>query len=139
MCTMKPEGRATAPPWQISGVRAVQRILVVDDDPDSAEMVAEMLAGLGFQSEFALNGPSAIALAKVFLPQVILLDVGLPEMDGYEVARQLRREASIAPVKLVAVTGWSGPERELKAREAGFDHYIVKPIQLSALKPILDG
>jgi CheY-like chemotaxis protein len=139
MCTMKPEGGATAPPWQISGVRAVQRVLVVDDDPDSAEMVAELLAGLGFQSEFALNGPSAIELAKVFLPQVILLDVGLPEMDGYEVARQLRREASLAAVKLVAVTGWSGPERELQAREAGFDHYIVKPIQLSSLKPILEG
>jgi CheY-like chemotaxis protein len=136
---MKFAGRANAPLWQVSGVRAVQRVLVVDDDPDGAEMVAEMLVGLGFQSEFALNGPSAIALAKVFLPNVILLDLSLPEMDGYEVARQLRREASLAAVKLVAVTGWSGPERELQAREAGFDHYIVKPIQLSALKPILGG
>jgi CheY-like chemotaxis protein len=135
---MKLAGGTDAPSWQVSGVRTVQRVLVVDDDPDGAEMVAEMLADLGFQSEFALDGPSAIALAKVFLPQVILLDVCLPEMDGYEVARQLRREAGLAAVKLVAVTGWSGPERELQAREAGFDHYIVKPIQLSALKPILD-
>jgi CheY-like chemotaxis protein len=136
---MKPEGSADAPAWQVSGIRAVQRVLVIDDDPDGAEMVAEMLEALGYQSKFALNGPSAIALAKVFLPQVILLDLSLPEMDGYEVARQLRREAVLAAVKIVAVTGWSGPEREKKARDAGFDHYLIKPIQLSALKPILEG
>jgi len=136
---MKPEGSGDAPPWQVSGIRAVQRVLVIDDDPDGAEMVAEMLEALGYQSKFALNGPSAIALAKVFLPQVILLDLSLPQMDGYEVARQLRREAALAAVKIVAVTGWSGPERENKARDAGFDHYLIKPIQLSALKPILEG
>ena len=126
-------------PCQVSGVRSVQRVLVVDDDPDGAEGVAELLSVWGFQTKFALDGPTGIALAKVFLPQLILLDVGLPEMDGYEVARQLRREASLSTVKLIAVSGWSGPERELKAREAGFDHYIVKPIQLSALTPILGG
>ena len=102
-------------------------------------MVAEMLEVLGYQSKFALNGPSAIALAKVFLPQVILLDLSLPEMDGYEVAKQLRGEAVLAAVRIVAVTGWSGPEREKKARDAGFDHYLIKPIQLAALKPILEG
>jgi len=136
---MKPEASGDAPSWQVSGIRAIQRVLVIDDDPDNAEMVAEMLEALGYQSKFALNGPSAIALAKVFLPQVILLDLSLPEMDGYEVARQLRREAVLGAVKIVAVTGWSGPEPEKKAREAGFDHYLIKPIQLSALKPILEG
>ena len=129
--------RSNARQLQISSIRPVQRVLVVDDDPDGAEMVAEMLSGWGFQTRFALDGPSAIELAKVFLPQLILLDVGLPEMDGYEVARQLRLETSLSSVRLVAVTGWSGPERETKAREAGFDHYIVKPIQPSALKPLL--
>lgn len=130
---------AAAPPWQVSGIRPIERVLVVDDDPDGAEMVAEMLAGWGFQTQFALDGPSAIALAKVFLPELILLDVGLPDMDGYEVARQLRREASLSTVKLAAVTGYSGPEREAQAREAGFDHYIVKPIEPSALRPLLGG
>lgn len=136
---MKPEGSGDVPAWQVSGIRAVQRVLVIDDDPDGAEMVAEMLEVLGYQSKFALNGPSAIALAKVFLPQVILLDLSLPEMDGYEVAKQLRGEAVLAGVRIVAVTGWSGSEREKKARDAGFDHYLIKPIQLAALKPILEG
>src|SRR5687767_7578251 len=136
---MKSADSVNERPWQASGVRPVQRVLVVDDDPDGAEMVAEMLGVMGLQAQFALDGPSGIALAKVFLPHLILLDVGLPEMDGYEVARQLRREASLSAVKLVAVTGYSGPERESQARDAGFDHYIIKPIQLSALQPLLDG
>jgi CheY-like chemotaxis protein len=134
---MKSAQSSNARPLRVTGVRPGQRVLVVDDDLDSAEMVAEMLSMLGLHSKFALDGPSGIALAKAFLPHLILLDVGLPEMDGYEVARQLRGEASLSTVKLVAVTGYSGPERESLAREAGFDHYIVKPIQLSALQPII--
>ena len=138
--TKQPMGNAdkvTASPGHISGIRAVQRVLVVDDEPDGAEMVAEMLDVLGFESKFALDGPSAIQLAKVFAPHLILLDLGLPDMDGYNVARQIRREPGLSDVILVAVTGWSGPERELEAREAGFDHYLVKPIQLAVLKSVL--
>ena len=119
--------------------RALQRILVVDDDLDGAEMVAEMLTDWGYQTQFALSGSSALAIARVFVPELILLDVGLPDMDGYEVARQLRLEPALVEVKLVAVTGWSGPERELKARAAGFDDYVVKPIRPEVLKRVLGG
>jgi CheY-like chemotaxis protein len=137
----KPMGHAdkvSASPGQISGIRAaVQRVLVVDDDPDGAETVAEMLAVLGFQARFALDGLSAIQLAKVFEPQLILIDLSLPDVDGYEVARQIRREPGLSAAVLVALTGWSGPEREREARKAGFDHYLVKPVQLAALKPVL--
>ena len=115
----------------------VQRVLVVDDDRDGAEMLAELIDLWGFQTRFALDGRSAMIAAQVFEPQLILLDVGLPDMDGYEIARQLRRQPNLARVVLVALTGWSGPERELRAREAGFDDYIVKPIQPSSLERLL--
>lgn len=127
---------ASRPPWQVSGIRAVERVLIVDDEPDSAEMMAEMLAALGYQTRFALDGTSALALAGAFEPQVVLMDVSLPDMDGYQVARQLRADPRFRAALLVAVTGWSGKERELKAREAGFDDYIVKPVQLEALQSL---
>ena len=114
-----------------------QRILVVDDDPDSAEVVTELLAVAGHQTRFALDGPSALAIAKVFQPQLVFLDITLAEMDGYEVARQLRLEPGLSNVVLVALTGWSGTEWEQKAREAGFDRYIVKPLERAALKELL--
>lgn len=121
-------------PWQVSGSRAVERVLVVDDEPDAAEMLAEMLTFLGYLAEFACDGNGALTLARTFQPQVVLMDLSLPDMDGYELARRLRADPTFEQALLVAVTGWSGKERELKAREAGFDHYIVKPIRLEALE-----
>lgn len=116
-----------------------QRVLVVDDDHDTAEAFAEMLAAVGHETEFALDGPSAIAIAKAFLPQLILLDVALPDMDGYEVARQPRVEPCLSGAVLVAVTGSSGATWEHKAREAGFHHYLVKPVALAALQELLEA
>lgn len=131
-------GANASPPR--SSVRCIyQRILVVDDDQDSAEVFVEILTRAGHQTKLALDGASAIAIAKVFLPQLILLDIQLSNMDGYEVARLLRLEPSLSTVVLAAVTGWSGAERELQAQAAGFDHYFVKPMQLAALKDLLEA
>jgi CheY-like chemotaxis protein len=129
-CTVGPPPRS-AKRW----VR--QRVLVVDDDRDSAEVVAEMLAVAGHETKFVLDGASAIAMAKMFLPQLIVLDIELRDMDGREVARQLRLEASLSGVILVALTGWSGARWEREAREAGFDHYFIKPVQFLVLKELL--
>lgn len=111
-----------------------RRVLVVDDDPDNAEVVAELLELEGYETQFALDGKAAIAVAKSFRPGAILLDVGLPDMSGYDVARQLRQEPSLSGVMLIALTGFSGPEREQEARAAGFDHQQVKPFDSQRFK-----
>lgn len=118
---------------------APRRVLVVDDDIDSAEMLAELVSQLGHETRTALNGPSAIRLAQQFLPHLVLLDIALPQMDGYEVARQLRSQPSLQGVVLAALTGWSGQQHEAMGREAGFDHYLVKPVQFAKLTALLAG
>jgi CheY-like chemotaxis protein len=116
-----------------------RRVLVVDDDVDSAEMLAELVGELGHEARTALDGPSAIRLAQQFLPHLVLLDISLQGMDGYEVARQLRSLPSLHGVILAAVTGWSGQRHEAMGREAGFDHYLVKPVQFAKLNLLLVG
>jgi CheY-like chemotaxis protein len=116
-----------------------RRVLVVDDDVDSAEMLAELVGELGHEARTALDGPSAIRLAQQFLPHLVLLDISLEGMDGYEVARQLRSLPSLHGVILAAVTGWSGQHHETMGREAGFDHYLVKPVQFAKLTCLLVG
>jgi CheY-like chemotaxis protein len=113
-----------------------KRVLVVDDDPDNAEVVAELLDLEGYETKFAFDGESAIELAKNFVPGAILLDVGLPGMSGYDVARHLRQEPSLSGVLLIALTGFSGPEREQEARAAGFDHQLVKPFDSQRFKTL---
>lgn len=116
-----------------------RRVLVVDDDLDSAEMLTELVSQLGYEAQTALDGPSAIRLAREFLPHVVLLDITLPVMDGFEVARQLRTEPTLNGVILAALTGWSGQRHEALSREAGFDHYLVKPIDFAKLTTLLRG
>jgi PAS domain S-box-containing protein len=105
------------------------RVLVVDDNRDAANMLAEALHDLGHQTETAFDGPSALKAAERFRPQVVLLDIGLPVMDGYEVARHLRQEAELGPLKLVAITGYGQSSDKRKSLEAGFDEHVVKPVR----------
>jgi CheY-like chemotaxis protein len=113
------------------------KVLVVDDNNDAAEMLAEALEVLGCETDVAYDGPSALEAAKRFRPQVVFLDIGLPVMDGYEVARRMRRDPELAPVRLVAVTGYGQASDRRRAREAGFDEHVVKPIDLDALPGLL--
>jgi CheY-like chemotaxis protein len=115
-----------------------KKILVVDDDRDSAEMIVEFLAMHGYQASFALNGQSAVESARQIVPDVALLDITLPDMSGYELAQLLRAEPTLQRLVLIALTGWSGSEREAKAREAGFDHHMVKPLDFSKLQALLE-
>ncbi len=107
------------------------RVLVVDDNEDAAELLAESLHRLGWVTRVANDGPSALEVAAEFHPDVAVLDIGLPVMDGYELARRMRAEHSTP--HLVAVTGYGQPSDRERAREAGFDEHFVKPVSIAAL------
>ncbi len=112
-------------------------ILIVDDNEASAETLAMMLEAVGNEVQVARNGRDAVRMAVKMKPDLVLLDIGLPEIDGYEVCRMLRREPSLRGTKIVAQTGWSLPEQKRMAQEAGFDEHLVKPIDLQALQDLL--
>lgn len=116
-----------------------KKILIVDDDRDSAEMIAEFLGLQGYQASFAVDGEGAVESARQLSPDVALLDITLPDMSGYELAQRLRLEPALKQLVLIALTGWSGAEHEAKAREAGFDHHMVKPVDFSKLQRLLEG
>ena len=112
------------------------RVLIVDDNEDAADMLEFVLSHLGFVVATAHDGPSALTLAAHFAPDVALLDIGLPVMDGYELAGRLRAECGPTLV-LIAITGYGQPADRARSVVAGFDHHLVKPIDLERLKEIL--
>ena len=114
------------------------RILVVDDSIDSAETLGELLKIWGHEVRLAHDGPGAVAAARDYLPEVILLDIGLPGMDGFAVAAQLRQEG-IGGRMLVALTGYGEQQDRDRAHQAGFDHHLVKPINPDTLQKLLGG
>jgi signal transduction histidine kinase/CheY-like chemotaxis protein len=115
------------------------RVLLVDDNRDFAESLAIVLRALGHQVRVAHDGASGLDTARGFRPEVAFLDIGMPGMSGYDLARELRAAPGTAATVLVAITGFSQPaDREL-AKEAGFDDYYVKPVEIGRLKRILDG
>ena len=124
-----PRSRAVAP--------AQQRILVVDDNRDSADTLVELAQEWGYAVHAAYDGNSALEVIREFRPRVVLLDLGLPGMDGYEVARQIRRDASMAAVPLVAFTGYGSAKDHLRTSEAGFDHHLTKPVNPEELEKLL--
>ncbi len=114
-----------------------RRVLVVDDNRDAAESLTMLLRAAGHEVQTAHSGPAALEAARAFRPEAVLLDIGLPGLDGYEVARRLRGEAGCGGALLVAVTGYGQDEDRRRAREAGFDHHLVKPADLATLQEIL--
>jgi len=113
------------------------RVLVVDDNTDAAEMLSEALHILGCSARVAHDGETALAAASDFAPDLALVDIGLPIMNGYELAGRLRR-LDAAPKRIVAVTGYGQEGDYLRSREAGFDEHLVKPVDLDALRAVLD-
>ena len=116
-----------------------RRILVVDDNVDGAEMLAAVLDLLGHEPRTAHDGPQALVVARAFLPEIVFLDIGLPGMDGFEVARQFRADPRLAGVILVALTGWGSQDDKRRAKEAGFDFHLTKPIDTAAVEHLLGG
>lgn len=119
--------------------QSAQRILVVDDNVDAANSLAMLLKMSGYEVAKAFDGVTAIALATEFLPALIFLDIGMPGMDGYEVARRLRLEPSLQHTKLVALTGWGQPQDRERTAAVGICHHLVKPIEPAALQKLLGG
>lgn len=113
------------------------RVLVVDDNVDAAETIADLLQTTGHEVRVCHTGPSAIELTAEFRPDVVLLDIGLPQMDGYEVARTLRHTHADPPV-LVALTGYGQESDRQQSRDAGFAEHLVKPVRLETLLAVLD-
>jgi len=113
-------------------------VLVVDDNVDSAQTTRWMLELIGHQAVVAHDGRTAIDTAESRHPDVILLDIGMPEMDGYAVCRELRGKSELKDTVIVAQTGWGQESDRLKAFEAGFDHHITKPVSLDMLSRLLN-
>ncbi len=114
-----------------------RRVLVVDDNCDAADSLGLLLKLAGQDVRVAYDGASALALARDFRPALAFLDVGMPGMDGHELARRLRQEPALAGAVLVALTGWGQEEDRRRTREAGFDHHLVKPASPNALQRLL--
>jgi CheY-like chemotaxis protein len=113
------------------------RVLIVDDYPDSADAASLLLMLYGHECRTATTGQGALEQAEMFDPDVVILDIGLPDITGYEVARTLRARARSRPLYIAAVTGSGLPEDRAKAFAAGFDYHITKPADLKKLSLIV--
>jgi PAS domain S-box-containing protein len=112
---------------------SARRILIVDDNPDASAMLSDLLGALGHVIQTAHDGPSALALLDAFRPEIALLDLGLPVMDGYELARAMRASPAAAGARLYAVSGYGQERDRARTKDAGFDAHFVKPVDLDAI------
>ena len=114
-----------------------RRILVVDDNHDAATSLAMQLDLSGYETHTAFDGLEAVAAATTFGPDLILLDIGLPSLNGYDACRLIRQQSGGRSILIVALTGWDREEDREKARDAGFDDHLVKPVEHTALTKLL--
>ena len=133
--TVQPQTIAAAPDDRVP--LPSLRVLIVDDNVDGAEMLGQMLSLGGHETHLAHDGLAAVEAAAVLRPDVILMDIGLPRMDGYEAARAIRAQGATPPPLLVALTGWGQDEDRQRSEAAGFDAHVVKPIEEAALTRLL--
>jgi len=116
---------------------ARKRILVVDDHRDAARVLGLLLDSMGHEVQTATDGQQALDTIASFHPDIVFLDIGLPQLDGYEVARRVRKRPDLNGTRLIALTGWSHAEDRQRTREAGFDAHLVKPVGVKTLKEVL--
>ena len=114
-----------------------RRILIADDNTDAAESLSMLLELAGHEVRVAALGRDALALVQTFRPDIALLDIGMPDLSGYEVARELRREPGATRIQLIALTGWGQEDDRRRALEAGFDHHLVKPVDPDQLEALI--
>jgi len=129
---------ATPKPKAQASPVAHRRVLVVDDNVDAAAMLDMLLRSLGHETRVAHDGIEALRIAGEFRPDIVLLDIGMPGLDGYEVARRMRSLAKDRRVRIVAVTGWGLDADRQRSREAGFDLHLVKPVDATDLAQALN-
>jgi PAS domain S-box-containing protein len=126
-----------APAEPADAPAAACRILVVDDNEDGADTLAEVLNAQGYETRVAHDAPAALRIAEEFTPDIAFLDIGLPVMDGYELAARLREIAALSGLRLIALTGYGQESDRQKTRAAGFHHHLVKPVDLDALEAVV--
>jgi len=114
-------------------------VLIVDDNVDAAHSLQIALTLKGHTVQAVHDGPNALRVLETFAPDVILLDIGLPEIDGYEVARRIRASPAGRSVTLLAITGWGQEQDRRRARESGFDRHLTKPVEGTALDALIAG
>jgi CheY-like chemotaxis protein len=123
-----------------AGVEPVRRrVLLVDDNPDVVRAFARLVRALGHEVEVTFSGDEALAVAERFRPHVVVMDIGLPGLDGYQTAAAMRSTPWGASMTLVALSGWARDQDRRRAREAGFDRHFTKPIEPDALESLLRG
>lgn len=127
------EAADIAPAASCEEVNHVRRLLLAEDNPDAAELLSELLQSEGFEVSLARDGIGAMQLATSTAPEVCILDIGLPGLDGYEVARRIRRLPHMKDARLIALTGWGSPKDRELSEQAGFDLHLVKPIDYHVL------
>ena len=113
------------------------RVLIVDDNVDAASSLEQLLTLAGYTTKSVYDGVSALEVAEVLRPNVVLLDLGLPNISGFEVARRLRASAWSTGVRLIAITGWGQERDRLRTQEAGFDDHLTKPVDPEQLLSLL--
>jgi CheY-like chemotaxis protein len=113
------------------------RVLVVDDVPDAADSLALLLELWGYDAEVCYAGDAALQAARTCQPQVLLLDIGLPGMDGFQVAKRCRAEPAMQQSVVIAITGWTDAACRCRAQESGFRYYLVKPVEPAYLRKLL--
>jgi CheY-like chemotaxis protein len=114
-----------------------RRVLVVDDNEQAAKVLGMLLQALGNDVQIASDGLSAVEVAARFQPHVVLLDIGMPKLNGFDTARRIRELPDGKQIVLAAVTGWGQEEDKRRSKEAGFDHHIVKPVDPGMLRKLL--
>ncbi|HVV87612.1 MAG TPA: ATP-binding protein [Kofleriaceae bacterium] len=117
--------------------RPRSKVLIVDDNEDAADLLSMVLESRGYVTRIARDGPSALRVVEEFRPETALLDIGLPVMDGFELARRMRANPALAGLRLIAVTGYGQETDRQRSREAGFDHHLVKPIDVKTVVDLL--
>lgn len=117
---------ASGPPASTAAGSPV-RVLIADDHPDTAESLATLLSAAGFATQIARDGEDALRCALAWCPQVFVLDLRMPKLDGIDIARAIRRQSSTPPPILIALTGWGRADDKRRVREAGFDYHLLKP------------
>ena len=135
--TQGTEPQTSAETVSSPAANSCRRVLVVDDNVDGAQSLARVLQICGHDTRTAHDGPEALDAARLFQPEVVLLDIGLPGMNGYEVAKRLRADPALSGALVVALTGWGSEDDKRQSKEAGFDFHLTKPVEVSAIANIL--
>jgi CheY-like chemotaxis protein len=120
-----------------SDVLSQRRLLVVDDNRDAADSLGLLLKFLGADVQVVYDGPAALEAVETFRPEVAFVDIGMPDMDGHEVARRIHQKPETRDITLIALTGWSQAEDRRRTSSAGFDFHLIKPADLNALQALL--